>query len=145
MTFTRDFTNYFGRAESWLGTHPVSSTGMHQESRPPLQRGLDPALTKHRHNSDIRPLRVTLKCKRGRAIFQFQTHLSPKAPCFTHSQSLLLQGVSHGLSLHHSASSPHPSFRIFLLWLYLPVCSLSPAAAGLAHQRQLRKGTGGWR
>lgn len=26
MTFIRDFTNYFGRAESWLGTNPVSST-----------------------------------------------------------------------------------------------------------------------
>jgi len=27
MTFIRDFTNYFGRAESWLGNNPLSSTG----------------------------------------------------------------------------------------------------------------------
>lgn len=55
---------------------------MHQTSQPPSHRGLDPALTKHQQHSDIRPLRVTLKCKRARASFELQTHLSPQGTVF---------------------------------------------------------------
>lgn len=76
-----------------------------------------------------------------------QTHLSPKAPCVTHSQSLILQGVSHGLSLHPPAPIPvlqGQGFFSFGLG-FSPLIAFSHVLTQPYSCGQLRKGMGGWR